>query len=158
MTDKPADPQAVGKKADGLHLTGIFPRAPPGGTGAGGDRLSFGAAGPKVTDNAVRQAADGSLALLATTCEVHATNANSRRRGTARTTSGTGRNVKDYLTWDATIEKGGTFDVAHGVFAGREPAPAEIEIEFGKGRPGDPGEARGGAKISSIFGRSRSGR
>jgi hypothetical protein len=135
VTDKPADPPQVAMKADGLHLTDL-PKAPPGGgKGPVVIALSFGAAGPKVVDNSVRQGADGSLVLLATTCEVHATNAKLEKKGDRPYNIGYWTNVKDHVTWEATVEKGGTFDVSLEYSLGGSPAQAEIDIEFGKGGP-----------------------
>jgi hypothetical protein len=135
VTDKPADPPQSARKDDGLHLTDLPKTAPGGGKLPVVVALSFGETGPKVLDNSIKQSADGSLALLATACDVHATNAKLEKKGDRPYNIGYWTNVKDHVTWDATLTHAGTFDVSLEYSLGGSPGPAEIEIEFGQAGP-----------------------
>jgi hypothetical protein len=130
IAGKAIDPPQTARREDGLHLTDL-PKAAPAKLPIV-IALSFGEAGPKVIDNSVKQAADGTLALLATTCEVHATNAKLEKKGDRPYNIGYWTNVKDHVTWDVTVERGGQYSVDLEYSLAANCAGSEISIEFGE--------------------------
>ena len=116
-------------QADGVHIKGlpvkpIDPRDPI---------VAIKLDGPaQVLATAPKQEADGSLALLAADCDVHATNAKLEKKGERPYNIGYWTNVKDTVSWDVTIDKPGTFSVDLEYSLGGTPPGSEISIEFGK--------------------------
>jgi len=128
----PADEKIVltwTNEADGVHIKGLpmkptDPRDPVVAIKLDGPAQVL-ATGPK-------QQADGSLILLAADCVVHATNAKLEKKGDRPYNIGYWTNVKDTVSWDVTIEKGGTFTVDLEYSLGGKPPGSEISTEFGK--------------------------
>ena len=84
-------------------------------------------AGPK-------QQPDGTLALLASDADVHGSNARLEKKGQNPPNIGYWTNVKDTVTWEATVEKAGAFSVALEYSLAPNSKGATIAIEFGKAR------------------------
>lgn len=114
-------------EADGVHFKGL-PAKPIGRDPVVAVKLE----GPaQLIDTRPRQQADGSLVLLAQDCDVHATNAKLEKKGERPYNIGYWTNVKDTVSWDVTIEKGGKFSVDLEYSLGGKPPGSEISIEFG---------------------------
>jgi hypothetical protein len=128
----PADEKIVltwTNEADGVHIKGL-PAKP---TDPRDPIVAIKLDGPaQVLENRPKQQADGTLVLLAADCDVHATNAKLEKKGDRPYNIGYWTNVKDTVSWDITIEKGGTFTVDLEYSLGGKPPGSEINIEFGK--------------------------
>jgi hypothetical protein len=116
-------------EADGVHIKGlrakpINPRDPVVVVKLEG--------AVELVDTRPKQRADGSISLLAADCDVHATNAKLEKKGDRPYNIGYWTNVKDTVSWDVTIEKGGKFTVDLEYSLGGKPPGSEISIEFGK--------------------------
>jgi alpha-L-fucosidase len=115
-------------ETDGLHVKGLPVAAPDGLDTVVALKLD----GPvKPLDTSIRQGADGSLALLAIDCDVHATNAKLEKKGDHPYNIGYWTNVKDTVTWETTIDKPRQFSVDLEYSLGSPPPGSEIHIEFG---------------------------
>jgi alpha-L-fucosidase len=113
---------------DGLHIKNL-PATPP-------DPLDTVIAlklegPPQPLDQSIKQSQDGTLTLLATDCEVHATNAKLEKKGDHPYNIGYWTNVADHLTWDTTITHPGRFTITLEYSLGGPPPGSEINLEFG---------------------------
>src|SRR4051794_7396019 len=67
---------------------------------------------PPKTPTVVKQKDDGSLTLLAIDATVHGRKAKLEKKGSNPHNIGYWTDVKDTVTWEATLEKAGAFSVA----------------------------------------------
>jgi alpha-L-fucosidase len=89
---------------------------------------------PQPLDQSIKQSQDGTLTLLATDCEVHATNAKLEKKGDRPYNIGYWTNVNDHLTWDTTITHPGRFTITLEYSLGSPPPGSEITLEFGNAK------------------------
>jgi hypothetical protein len=83
----------------------------------------------------VKQKEDGGLTLLAIDASVHGRKAKLEKKGANPHNIGYWTDVKDTVTWEATLEKGGTFGVALEYSLAPNSKGAVIAIELGKAKP-----------------------
>jgi len=118
--------------ADGVHLknlpaTSPDPLVPVIAVKMEGAVRPMPVSGPK-------QQADGTLTLLAVDADVHGSNVRLEKKGQNPPNIGYWTNVKDTVTWEVTLEKGGTFRVALEYSLAPNSKGATIAIEFGKAK------------------------
>ena len=90
---------------------------------------------PAAGQKEVTQREDGGITLLAIDAKVHGKKARLEKKGDNPHNIGYWTDVKDTVTWDVTVSKGGTFDVGLEYSLAPNSAGAVIAIEFGKARP-----------------------
>ncbi len=115
-------------EADGVHIKGL--RAKPIGRDPVVEVKLEGEV--QLIDTRPKQQADGSLVLRAQDCDVHATHAKLEKKGERPYNIGYWTDVKDTVSWDVRLEKGGKFSVDLEYSLGGKGPRTEISIEFGK--------------------------
>jgi alpha-L-fucosidase len=117
-------------EGDGVHLKGLpatspDPLVPVIATKVDGAVRPIALAG-------LKQRTDGGLTLLASDGDVHGSNARLEKKGQNPPNIGYWTNAKDTVTWDATLQQGGSFSVELEYSLAPNSAGSVIEIEFGK--------------------------
>jgi alpha-L-fucosidase len=126
---KPDAQPSIARKENAIAITGL-PASPPDPFDP---VIALKLDGPpKPIAPTLRQNADGGLSLLAIECDVHATNAKLEKKGDHPYNIGYWTNIKDTVSWDATIDKPGHFAVDLEYSLGGPQPGSEINIEFGK--------------------------
>jgi hypothetical protein len=87
------------------------------------------------TPTVVKQGNDGTLTLLAIDATVHGKKAKLEKKGANPHNIGYWTDVKDTVTWEASLEKAGTFAVALEYSLAPNSKGAVIAIELGKAKP-----------------------
>ena len=120
---------AAAHKGDTLAITGLPAAAPDPYDPVLALKLD---GAPQPTIATIKQQPDGTLTLLATECDVHATNAKLEKKGDHPYNIGYWTNIKDTVSWDTTIDKPGRFAITIEYSLGGPPPGSEINLEFGK--------------------------
>jgi alpha-L-fucosidase len=123
-----ADVQAA-NESDGVHLKGLPATSPDPLVPVIATKVD-GAVRP-IPSPGLRQRPDGGLTLLATDADVHGSNTRLEKKGQNPENIGYWTSAKDTVTWDATLQQGGSFAVQLEYSLAPNSAGSVIAIEFG---------------------------